>query len=56
MPLQIKEADILVVAIGNPEFVKGEWVKPGAIVIDVGTNPVPGIFLHLSVCETTTDP
>ncbi|KAL7309087.1 tetrahydrofolate synthase [Mucor circinelloides] len=37
----IKEADILVVAIGNPEFVKGEWVKPGAIVIDVGTNPIP---------------
>ncbi|EPB92747.1 C-1-tetrahydrofolate synthase, cytoplasmic [Mucor circinelloides 1006PhL] len=37
----IKQADILVVAIGNPEFVKGEWVKPGAIVIDVGTNPIP---------------
>ncbi|GAN00692.1 FTHFS-domain-containing protein [Mucor ambiguus] len=37
----IKEADILVVAIGNPEFVKGEWVKSGAIVIDVGTNPIP---------------
>ncbi|KAK4517891.1 Histone acetyltransferase [Mucor velutinosus] len=36
----IKEADILVVAIGNPEFVKGEWVKPGAVVIDVGTNPI----------------
>jgi methylenetetrahydrofolate dehydrogenase (NADP+)/methenyltetrahydrofolate cyclohydrolase/formyltetrahydrofolate synthetase len=33
----------LVVAIGKPSFVKGEWIKPGAIVIDVGTNPIAGI-------------
>lgn len=33
-----READILVAAIGRPEFVKGEWVKPGATVIDVGIN------------------
>lgn len=53
---QIKEADILVVAIGKPEFVKGEWVKPGAIVIDVGTNPIPGTTcIHLNICETTAD-
>lgn len=32
------QADILVAAIGQPEFVKGEWIKPGAIVIDVGIN------------------
>ncbi|KAI9314424.1 formate--tetrahydrofolate ligase-domain-containing protein [Dichotomocladium elegans] len=37
----IKTADVLVVAIGKPEFVKGEWIKPGAVVIDVGTNAVP---------------
>ncbi|KAI7881761.1 FTHFS-domain-containing protein [Lichtheimia hyalospora FSU 10163] len=37
----VKEADILVVAIGKTEFVKGEWIKPGAVVIDVGTNGVP---------------
>ncbi|KAI9273875.1 formate--tetrahydrofolate ligase-domain-containing protein [Helicostylum pulchrum] len=36
----VSEADILVVAIGKPEFVKGSWIKPGAIVIDVGTNPI----------------
>lgn len=36
--LYVKEADILVVAIGKPEFVKGEWIKPGAVIIDVGTN------------------
>ena len=32
----IKESDIVVAAIGKPQFVKGEWIKPGAIVIDVG--------------------
>lgn len=37
----IKQADILVAAIGKPNFVKGEWLKPGAVVIDVGTNYIP---------------
>ncbi|PVU97008.1 hypothetical protein BB561_000835 [Smittium simulii] len=36
-----QQADILVVAIGIPNFVKPEWIKPGAVVIDVGINPVP---------------
>ena len=35
---EIKAADILVVAIGRPEFVKGDMIKPGAVVIDVGIN------------------
>ena len=35
---EIKSADILVVAIGKPEFVKGYMIKPGAVVIDVGIN------------------
>ena len=35
-----KEADVLVVAVGKPEMVKGDWIKPGAIVIDVGINHV----------------
>lgn len=39
------EADILVAAIGRPEMVRGDWVKPGAAVIDVGTNPVPVSYL-----------
>lgn len=34
----VKRADILVAAIGQPHFVKGEWLKPGVVVIDVGTN------------------
>ena len=35
------EADILVAAVGRPEMVKGDWIKPGAVVIDVGINRVP---------------
>ena len=34
-------ADIVVAAVGRPEMVRGDWVRPGAIVIDVGTNRVP---------------
>ena len=40
LPLIAKEADILVAAIGKPEMVKGSWIKPGAVVIDVGVNRV----------------
>ncbi|KAK4240205.1 formate--tetrahydrofolate ligase-domain-containing protein [Achaetomium macrosporum] len=37
----LKNADVLVVAIGKPGFVKGEQLKPGVVVIDVGTNYIP---------------
>ena len=40
LPLVVAEADIVVAAVGRPEFVKGGWLKPGAIVIDVGSNSV----------------
>jgi methylenetetrahydrofolate dehydrogenase (NADP+) / methenyltetrahydrofolate cyclohydrolase len=36
-----RRADILVAAVGRPEVVRGDWIKPGAIVIDVGINRVP---------------
>lgn len=39
--LYAKQADILVSAVGKPGIVKGEWVKPGATVIDVGINRLP---------------
>ena len=39
---ETRRGDILVAAIGQPEFVKGHWVKPGATVIDVGINRVDG--------------
>ena len=38
LPAIVKQADIIVAAIGKAGFVKGDWVKPGAIVIDVGIN------------------
>ena len=40
LPAVARRADILVAAIGRPEYVKGDWVKPGATVIDVGINRV----------------
>ncbi|MDR3528403.1 MAG: bifunctional methylenetetrahydrofolate dehydrogenase/methenyltetrahydrofolate cyclohydrolase FolD [Rhizomicrobium sp.] len=40
LPAVARRADILVAAIGSPEFVRGSWVKPGATVIDVGINRV----------------
>lgn len=40
LPAIARTADILIVAIGKPEFVKGDWVKPGATVIDVGINRI----------------
>lgn len=41
LPALVKQADILIVAIGNAEFVRGAWIKPGAAVIDVGINSKP---------------
>lgn len=40
LPARCREADVLIAAIGRPEMVKGDWIKPGAFVIDVGTNRV----------------
>lgn len=37
-----RNADILVAAVGRPEMIPGEWVKPGAVVIDVGINRIEG--------------
>eukprot|EP00053_Salpingoeca_punica_P017006 m.162600 g.162600 ORF g.162600 m.162600 type:complete len:927 (+) comp17091_c0_seq1:306-3086(+) len=40
LPCIVKQADVLVAAIGQPCFVKGEWLKPGAVVIDCGMNSI----------------
>jgi methylenetetrahydrofolate dehydrogenase (NADP+) / methenyltetrahydrofolate cyclohydrolase len=37
----VRRADLVVAGIGKPEFVKGDWIKPGAIVLDVGINRLP---------------
>ena len=41
LPDVVRQADIVVAAVGRPEMVKGDWIKPGAVVIDVGINRVP---------------
>jgi len=41
LPGLCRAADVVVVAIGKPEFVRGHWIKPGAAVIDVGINRLP---------------
>jgi methylenetetrahydrofolate dehydrogenase (NADP+) / methenyltetrahydrofolate cyclohydrolase len=38
----LRRADILVAAVGQPELVRGDWIKPGAVVVDVGINRVAG--------------
>jgi len=40
LPELVRQADILIAAVGRPEMVRGDWIKPGAVVIDVGVNAV----------------
>lgn len=41
LPELVRRADIVIAAVGKPEMVRGDWIKPGATVIDVGINRVP---------------
>jgi methylenetetrahydrofolate dehydrogenase (NADP+) / methenyltetrahydrofolate cyclohydrolase len=41
LPEVVRRADIVVAAVGRPEMVRGDWIKPGATVIDVGINRIP---------------
>jgi len=41
LPDVVRRADIVIAAIGRPEMVRGDWIKPGAVVIDVGMNRIP---------------
>lgn len=41
LPALCRQADIVIAAVGKPELVRGDWIKPGAAVIDVGINRVP---------------
>ena len=40
LPGEVRQADIVVAAVGRPQMVKGDWIKPGAVVIDVGINRI----------------
>jgi methylenetetrahydrofolate dehydrogenase (NADP+)/methenyltetrahydrofolate cyclohydrolase len=39
LPSIVRTADIVVAAVGKPEFVRGDWIKPGAVVVDAGYHP-----------------
>ncbi|MCX5521135.1 bifunctional methylenetetrahydrofolate dehydrogenase/methenyltetrahydrofolate cyclohydrolase FolD [Kaistia defluvii] len=41
LPGLARQADIIVAAVGRPEMVRGDWIKPGAVIIDVGMNRIP---------------
>jgi len=42
LPAVARRSDVIVAAVGIPRFVRGDWVKPGAVVLDVGINRIPG--------------
>jgi methylenetetrahydrofolate dehydrogenase (NADP+)/methenyltetrahydrofolate cyclohydrolase len=46
LPGTVGRADVVVAAVGRPEMIRGDWIKPGAVVIDVGINRIPGEGLN----------
>ena len=56
LPAECRRADILVAAVGKPEMVQGDWIKPGATVIDVGINRLPDGRLVGDVASRTAPP
>ena len=51
LPSLVKQADIVVAAVGRAEMVKGDWLKPGAVVLDAGFNRVKGRDKDVGDCE-----
>jgi methylenetetrahydrofolate dehydrogenase (NADP+)/methenyltetrahydrofolate cyclohydrolase len=54
LPSLVRQADIVVAAVGKPEMVKGEWLKPGCVVLDAGFNKVEGKDKDVGDCEFAT--
>lgn len=59
LPAELAQADIVIAAVGIPHFIKGEWLKPGAVVIDVGINrldsgKLAGDVEFASACEVAS--
>lgn len=53
LPSIVSQADVLVGAVGRPEFIRGSWIKNGAVVIDAGYNPGPVGDIELSAIVET---
>lgn len=51
LPDLVRQADVVVAAVGRPEMVRGDWLKPGAVVIDAGYNRVPGRDQDVGDCH-----
>jgi methylenetetrahydrofolate dehydrogenase (NADP+)/methenyltetrahydrofolate cyclohydrolase len=51
LPELVKQADIVVAAVGRPEMVRGDWIKPGAVVLDAGYNKVEGRDSDVGDCH-----
>lgn len=51
LPEMVRESDIVVAAVGQPEMVKGDWIKPGAVIIDAGYNRVEGRDSDVGDCD-----
>ncbi|MFK7848967.1 MAG: bifunctional methylenetetrahydrofolate dehydrogenase/methenyltetrahydrofolate cyclohydrolase FolD [Rhodothermales bacterium] len=49
----VRQADIIVGAVGRPEFIRGSWIKPGAVVVDAGYNPGPVGDIEISAIIDT---
>ena len=52
LPDIVRRADVLVGAVGRPEFIRGEWIKPGAVVVDAGYHPGGVGDVELSAVQT----
>lgn len=53
LPAHVKQADVIVGAVGRPEFIRGSWIKPGAVVVDAGYNPGPVGDIEISAIIDT---
>ncbi|MCG9894328.1 MAG: bifunctional 5,10-methylenetetrahydrofolate dehydrogenase/5,10-methenyltetrahydrofolate cyclohydrolase [Fimbriimonadaceae bacterium] len=51
LPDLVRTADLVVAAVGRPELVKGDWIKPGAVVVDAGYNKVEGRTHDVGDCD-----
>ena len=51
LPSLVAQADIVVAAVGRPEMIRGEWLKPGAVVLDAGYNKVEGRSHDVGDCH-----
>lgn len=51
LPGLVKTADIVLAAVGRPEMIKGEWLKPGCVVVDAGYNRLEGRTHDVGDCD-----